>query len=328
MKKRYSFLEKAVAIIAILFDEDFPTTPTLTGGRFMYILKADTPNASYRINPPTVTDSEGNTVSADNLNFIVTSDNPRAIQISPFDNLTGEIIIGGPQGDGQAAIANVTATVWYGETLLGSFGEQFTVVAGDPSKVVGGGISFQGINPKNANAQPPIVLDPGATPDGTPADIWNSGASVPPAVLPTEDPIDGSGFGSATLNDIPTPETSNDPDFLPGDGESSSSNETESSSDISSSPREGNETSSGPFTDNPPPSTPDRSESSSGVSEEGLGNGGEFGGSGSSGSFDSPSPTGAADSSNSSNEGSGSGSSFDGGNSGDSDGGSSSSGNE
>jgi hypothetical protein len=76
------------------------------------------------------------------LSYEVTSDDPDVVAIAPDDDadpLTGSITFGAP------GLANINVTVSSGETMLGSFGAQFTVVTGDPASIVGGGITLEGL---------------------------------------------------------------------------------------------------------------------------------------------------------------------------------------
>lgn len=112
----------------------------------MFIVKDDTPDVNYSITPPTVTDAEGSPVPASDLVFETTSDNPSAVQVNPADQLSGTVHFGSPNADGSPALCNINVSVKNGAgTLLGSFGAQFTVTAGDPSAIVGGSITFEGL---------------------------------------------------------------------------------------------------------------------------------------------------------------------------------------
>lgn len=106
----------------------------------MYIVKADNPDVGYVITPPTVTDSEGNPVPVDSLVYETVSDNPDVLTVNTVDPLTGTVHFGAP------GVANINVQVKDVDgDLLGSFGAQFTLTAGDPATIVGGAITFEGL---------------------------------------------------------------------------------------------------------------------------------------------------------------------------------------
>ena len=122
----------------------------------MFIVKADHPAVPYTITPPQVTDSEGNPVAVDSLAFTVETSNPEAVAVipdppaadgTPGDPLKGMVSFGRPNPDGTPSTAAVTVLVSDKATgsLLGSFGAQFTIPAGDPAAIVGGAITFEGL---------------------------------------------------------------------------------------------------------------------------------------------------------------------------------------
>lgn len=108
----------------------------------MFIVKADNPDVNYSISFQ-ITDSEGNVVPTPPVTVAVLSDNPPSVEIiqDPADQLKGVAHFGGP---GLANI-NVTVTRTSDGLLLGSFGAQFTVTAGDPAAISGGTIAFEGL---------------------------------------------------------------------------------------------------------------------------------------------------------------------------------------
>lgn len=106
----------------------------------MFIVKDNNADVGYSITPPTVTDAEGNAVDAGTLTFEVTSTDSNVVAITPTDQLTGSAHFGAP---GVASV-NVQVKNAAGD-VLGSFGAQFTVTAGDPAAIVGGTISFDGL---------------------------------------------------------------------------------------------------------------------------------------------------------------------------------------
>jgi hypothetical protein len=144
--------------IGILLGRVFrPRQPhSFVGGRFMFIVKDDNPDVGYTITAPTVTDAEGSPVPAGSLTFTVTSDNANAVAVTPdpTNPLAGTVHFGSPKADGTPDTANINVAVTDAAgTLLGSFGAQFTVTAGDPAKIVGGSIAFAGLT--EAQPAPP-----------------------------------------------------------------------------------------------------------------------------------------------------------------------------
>ena len=115
--------------------------PSLKGGKIMFIVKTDNPDVGYSIVKPEATDSEGNVIPDASLTFEAVSDNPDAVSLIPSDAdpLAGVAHFGNP------GLANINVTVKSGDTLLGSFGAQFTITVGDPAAISGGGISFDGL---------------------------------------------------------------------------------------------------------------------------------------------------------------------------------------
>lgn len=122
-----------------------PKKPTVTGGAIVYIVKADNPDVNYSINPPQVTDSEGNVVPAGELTFPIESDNPAAVEVIPDGPLSGKVHFGGPNADGSPASAAITARVIHNGNVIGVLGAQFTVTAGDPAAIAGGSLVFEGL---------------------------------------------------------------------------------------------------------------------------------------------------------------------------------------
>lgn len=108
----------------------------------MFIVKADHPDVPFTINPPSVVDSEGNPVDPGTLRYAITTDNAEVVSLTLNpDGVSGTAHFGAP------GLANVNVTVEPadGGAMLGSFGAQFTVTAGDPAAIVGGSITFDGL---------------------------------------------------------------------------------------------------------------------------------------------------------------------------------------
>jgi hypothetical protein len=125
----------------------------------MFIVKDDQADVPYVITPPTVTDAEGSPVPAGSLTFAVTSDNASAVAVTPdaSNPLAGTVSFGSPNTDGTPATANINVAVTDAAgAMIGSFGAQFTVTAGDPAKIIGGSIAFTGLT----EAQPTPPANP------------------------------------------------------------------------------------------------------------------------------------------------------------------------
>lgn len=112
---------------------------TLTGEKFMYIVKDDNPDVNFSTSF-VAEDSEGNEVPEDSLVVAVVSDNPAAVAVTSTDGKSGSISFGSP------GTANLNCSVSTSDgTLLGSFGAQFTVTVGDPKAISGGSLVFDGL---------------------------------------------------------------------------------------------------------------------------------------------------------------------------------------
>jgi len=109
--------------------------------QLMFIVKDDHLDVPYTIAPAEALDAEGNVIADADLIYAVTSDNPAVVEVTPNpeDAKNGNVRFGSP------GLANINVTVSFGETLLGSFGAQFTVTTGDPASISGGSISFDGL---------------------------------------------------------------------------------------------------------------------------------------------------------------------------------------
>lgn len=107
----------------------------------MFVVKADHGDTNYQISA-TVTDSEGNEVESTDVDWEVLSDNESCVSIIPDDDsdpTTGKVHFGSP------GLANLNITAKSNGVILGSFGAQFTVTAGDPAAITGATIAFEGI---------------------------------------------------------------------------------------------------------------------------------------------------------------------------------------
>ena len=110
---------------------------TFSGGMLMFIVKDNQADVPYSITPPTATDAEGVAIPDASLTYEATSTDDSVVSLAPAaDGLSGTAHFGAP---GQASInVNVSAN----GTLLGAFGAQFTVTAGDVAAIAGGSIAF------------------------------------------------------------------------------------------------------------------------------------------------------------------------------------------
>lgn len=114
---------------------------TITGGKFMYVVKTDNPDVNYSITAPAATDSEGNAIPEAKLDYEVLSDAPDVVSITPSadDPKAGVVHFGNPGN------ANINVNISTGGKLLGAFGAQFTATVGDPATIAGGSIVFDGL---------------------------------------------------------------------------------------------------------------------------------------------------------------------------------------
>jgi len=114
---------------------------TFEGGMLMFVVQDNHAAVNFSITAPDVTDAEGHTVPASELSYETTSTDTSAVTVVPgADQQHGSLEFGAP---GQSSI-NVNVSDLNGN-LLGAFGAQFTVTAGDPAAIVGGSINFEGL---------------------------------------------------------------------------------------------------------------------------------------------------------------------------------------
>ena len=115
----------------------------------MYIVEDDQPDVPFGIMQPTVTDAEGNPVDAGALSFEVLSTDADVVAVTQdsADPLKGNMHFGKP------GVASVNCLVKRASDglVLGSFGAQFTVTAGDPAAILGGSIAFDGLTEAPGN---------------------------------------------------------------------------------------------------------------------------------------------------------------------------------
>jgi hypothetical protein len=125
------------------------TLTTEEGVPLMIIVKDTQPDVTFAI-AFNVVDAEGSPVPAPpGLTVETVSDNPSAVAVIPgATDREGSVHFGSPNPDGSPALANITVSVKTADgTLIGSFGEQFTVTAGDPTAIAGGTITFADLTP-------------------------------------------------------------------------------------------------------------------------------------------------------------------------------------
>lgn len=109
-------------------------------GEIMYIVKDDNPAVNFTVEFE-ATDAEGHAVDESQLTVEAVSDDTGVLSVDAFDPATGA----GTVSFGAPGVANLNVTVMFGETMLGSFGAQFTVTTGDPAAIEGGTITFDGL---------------------------------------------------------------------------------------------------------------------------------------------------------------------------------------
>ena len=108
----------------------------------MIILKDDNSDVGYAISGVEAADAEGNAIPDAQLIYEVSSTDDIVLSVTPdpADQTKGNAHIGAP------GVASVNVQVKAPDgTLLGSFGQQFTVTTGDPASIVGGSINFDGL---------------------------------------------------------------------------------------------------------------------------------------------------------------------------------------
>lgn len=107
----------------------------------MFVVKDNNPAVGFVIGPGHVEDAEGNAIDHADLTITVESTDPAIVAVSQDagDQKKGSASFGKP------GTASVNVTVKAGDTLLGSFGAQFTVTTGDPAAISGGAITFDGL---------------------------------------------------------------------------------------------------------------------------------------------------------------------------------------
>ncbi len=106
----------------------------------MFIVKDNNADVNFVVEGFDAVDAEGHDVPEDSLTVEVVSDNPDAVAVT-FDPAT----LAGVASFGAPGVANINATIKFGDTILGSFSASFTVTAGDPATIVGGDLKFEGL---------------------------------------------------------------------------------------------------------------------------------------------------------------------------------------
>lgn len=108
--------------------------------KFMYIVKADNPDVGYAVSY-SVTDSEGNAVPVEETVAEITSTDESVVSV----NTTDQTVRFGAPGVASVNVRVFDKDADFEGDPLGSFGAQFTVVAGEPAAVSGGSIQFSGL---------------------------------------------------------------------------------------------------------------------------------------------------------------------------------------
>ena len=107
----------------------------------MYIVKDDNADVGYEANF-VVTDAEDQPIPDAQVNVEIVSDNPDVVLLAPdpVDPKKGTAHFGSPGN------AGVTCSVSLLDgTVIASFGSQFLVTVGDPAKIAGGSLKFEGL---------------------------------------------------------------------------------------------------------------------------------------------------------------------------------------
>jgi hypothetical protein len=123
---------------------------SLIGGSLVKIVRATHPDIQVRIVLPTgIGDAEGNVVrrlDPSTLSAEIQSDNPEAVSVTQdtADPLLVSVHFGASGEEGEAALANVNCLIREAgnDSLVGSFGEQFTVIPGEGIAPIGGKLDF------------------------------------------------------------------------------------------------------------------------------------------------------------------------------------------
>lgn len=136
-----SLLRQVLQLLIIIL-KDIVGNPNTSqfGGKFMFIVKDNNPDVGFTTNF-VVEDEEGVVLPDAATTMEIVSDNEDAVSITVDDTgKAGTVHFGAP------GLANINATVLDANgALLGSFGAQFTVTAGDPAQIAGGAIVFDGL---------------------------------------------------------------------------------------------------------------------------------------------------------------------------------------
>ena len=107
----------------------------------MYVVRNDQPDVPFTIDA-VVLDSEGEAVGNDRLNFSIQSSDSDVVSVALDDGGVSGVAHFGRSGT--ASIVVSVSSRSSGE-IIGSFGAQFTVTTGDPSRISGGTIRFEGL---------------------------------------------------------------------------------------------------------------------------------------------------------------------------------------
>lgn len=107
--------------------------------KFMYIVKDNQVAVPFQVTVGEVLDAEGHPVDGGALAISVASDNADAVAVEDNGDGSGVISFGAP------GLANVTATVKIGDTVLAAGSASFTVTAGDPASIASVKLTFDGL---------------------------------------------------------------------------------------------------------------------------------------------------------------------------------------
>lgn len=136
--------------------------PSIEGARIMYIVEATHAPVPFQIVPPTeARDAEGNLIKGANFTYDISSDNEGALEVQLADDgKSGQLVFGlidNEGGEPELANLNVLIRDAKTETVVGSIGAQFTIVAGDVATITGGSLLIPDLTEAPEPPPPPPV---------------------------------------------------------------------------------------------------------------------------------------------------------------------------
>jgi hypothetical protein len=137
----------------------------LKGGYLMYKVKADQSGVPFSIAMPQVTDSEGNHIPSAQITAEVVTSDDAVLEIVMDSDTSGTLNFGIP-GTASIEVAYKYSDGLSEPKILGAVGAQFVVVTGDPARVVGGAITFEGLTEESQEGGG-VTPEPGTGGGGT-----------------------------------------------------------------------------------------------------------------------------------------------------------------